>query len=262
MHDVGAGTNGVAPIRCAFSAASTRCGRVGYRAGRQHPIDHRAGCHALVQDPAPAWPHHFLIHNAGWVEYQALEAIEDDALERMLCLAAKTPVVGTGGVAGNARGGRWPHRHHRPIARCIRSTRSAVCPPMRWASWALGLVNVLALEGAEHGIVVNAVSPVAKTRMWGIDGEPTNCIRRRRAGRGLLASTRCQDGGGHCVQAMASSMLRLQEAEHCVLSAGSARGQRRQHRVGGPAVAGHRPRERGRAQLRAYPRQVPLPASR
>ena len=30
----------------------------------------------------------------------------------------------------------------------------------------VGIMNVLALEGAEHGIVVNAISPVAKTRMW------------------------------------------------------------------------------------------------
>jgi hypothetical protein len=29
-------------------------------------------------------------------------------------------------------------------------------------------MNILAAEGEEHRILVNAVSPVAKTRMWGV----------------------------------------------------------------------------------------------
>jgi NAD(P)-dependent dehydrogenase (short-subunit alcohol dehydrogenase family) len=36
----------------------------------------------------------------------------------------------------------------------------------------IGLMNVLALEGKEYGILVNAISPVAKTRMWNIQDEP------------------------------------------------------------------------------------------
>jgi NAD(P)-dependent dehydrogenase (short-subunit alcohol dehydrogenase family) len=36
----------------------------------------------------------------------------------------------------------------------------------------IGLMNVLAVEGKEHSILVNAISPVAKTRMWNVRDEP------------------------------------------------------------------------------------------
>jgi NAD(P)-dependent dehydrogenase (short-subunit alcohol dehydrogenase family) len=174
------------------------------------PIDHRAGCHALVQELLQAHGRiDFLIHNAGWVEYQMLEAIEDEALEQMLCL------VGRRRCGWRRRRGRRCARpavaassSRHPIARCIRSTHSAGCPRYAMGKLAaLGLVNVLALEGAEHGIVVNAVSPVAKTRMWGIEGEPDELHPEAVAqGVAYLASTRCQEGGGHCVPATGSSM--------------------------------------------------------
>lgn len=48
----------------------------------------------------------------------------------------------------------------------------------------LGIANILLREGAAHGILVNTISPVAKTRMWGVEGEPdelrpdAGCTRR------------------------------------------------------------------------------------
>lgn len=35
-------------------------------------------------------------------------------------------------------------------------------------------MNALSKKGAQAGIVVNALSPVAKTRIWGVTGEPEN----------------------------------------------------------------------------------------
>ena len=59
-----------------------------------------------------------------------------------------------------------------------------------------GLVNVLAEEGKRDGIIVNAVSPVAKTRMWGAEEEPDELLPSAVApGVAYLASAQCTEGG-------------------------------------------------------------------
>lgn len=220
MHDVGAGTDGrgADPQRILRSVEALQRQGLPVQAA-SGPIDHRAGCHALVQELLQAHGRiDFLIHNAGWVEYQALEAIEDEALEQMLCLAAKTPLW----LAQAA----WPAMRAAGGGRIVITTSDRALYPQyaqRGLSAyamgklaALGLVNVLAMEGAEHGIVVNAVSPVAKTRMWGIDGEPDELHPEAVAqGVAFLASTRCQDSGW-VLRASNGQFhaLRLQEAEH------------------------------------------------
>ena len=60
----------------------------------------------------------------------------------------------------------------------------------------LGIMNALSMEGAAHGILVNAVSPVAKTRMWGISGQPPDLTPEAVApGVIYLASADCHDSG-------------------------------------------------------------------
>ncbi|MGV2828040.1 hypothetical protein [Myxosarcina sp. GI1(2024)] len=49
----------------------------------------------------------------------------------------------------------------------------------------IGLMNVLAIEGKEHGILTNAICPVAKTRMWGVEDEPED-LRPDRVAPGVL----------------------------------------------------------------------------
>lgn len=160
----------------------------------------------------------FIIHNAGWVAYAGIEVVEDDALEQMLCLAAKTPLW----LAQAA----WPAMRAAGGGRIVLTTSDRALYP-QYAQRGLcgyamaklaaqGLVNVLALEGAEHGIVVNAVSPVAKTRMWGIDGEPDELHPEAVApGVAFLASTRCRQGGWTLRASNGQfHALRLQEAEH------------------------------------------------
>ncbi|MNE41235.1 putative short-chain type dehydrogenase/reductase [compost metagenome] len=60
----------------------------------------------------------------------------------------------------------------------------------------IGIMNALSMEGREHGILVNAVSPVAKTRMWGITQPPEN-LKPEWVTPGVLylASSLCQDTG-------------------------------------------------------------------
>ncbi len=220
MHDVGAGTDGrgADPQRILRSVEALQRQGLPVQAA-SGPIDHRSGCHALVQELLQVHGRiDFLIHNAGWVEYQPLEAIEDEALEQMLCLAAKTPLW----LAQAA----WPAMRAAGGGRIVITTSDRALYPQyaqRGLSAyamgklaALGLVNVLALEGAEHGIVVNAVSPVAKTRMWGIEGEPDELHPEAVAqGVAYLASTRCHEGGWTLRASNGQfHALRLQEAEH------------------------------------------------
>lgn len=220
MHDVGAGTDGrgADPQRILRSVEALQRQGLPVQAA-SGPIDHRSGCHALVQELLQVHGRiDFLIHNAGWVEYQPLEAIEDEALEQMLCLAAKTPLW----LAQAA----WPAMRAAGGGRIVITTSDRALYPQyaqRGLSAyamgklaALGLVNVLALEGAEHGIVVNAVSPVAKTRMWGIEGEPDELHPEAVAqGVAYLASTRCHVGGWTLRASNGQfHALRLQEAEH------------------------------------------------
>jgi NAD(P)-dependent dehydrogenase (short-subunit alcohol dehydrogenase family) len=220
MHDIGAGTDGrgADPQRIQRSVQALQGQGLPVQAAGGR-IDHRAGCHALVQEMLQQHGRiDFLIHNAGWVEYQALEDIEDDALEKMLCLAAKTPLW----LAQAA----WPAMRAAGGGRIVITTSDRALYPQyaqrglaAYATGklaALGLANVLALEGAGHGIVVNAVSPVAKTRMWGVDGEPDELHPETVAhGVAYLASQRCLQGGW-ALRASNGQFhaLRLQEAEH------------------------------------------------
>ncbi len=60
----------------------------------------------------------------------------------------------------------------------------------------VGIMNALSMEGQEHGILVNAISPVAKTRMWGIS-QPPEELKPEWVTPGVLylASALCHDTG-------------------------------------------------------------------
>ncbi|HDS1038960.1 TPA: SDR family oxidoreductase [Stenotrophomonas maltophilia] len=220
MHDIGAGVDGAGsdPQRIGQCTQALQAQGLSVEAASA-AIDQRERCHALVSDILQRHGRlDFLIHNAGWVAYQALEDIDDAELERMLCLAAKTPLW----LAQAA----WPAMRAAGGGRIVLTTSDRALYPQYaqrgLSAYAMaklaaqGLVNVLALEGAEHGIVVNAVSPVAKTRMWGIDGEPDELHPDTVAtGVAFLASTRCRDGGW-VLRASNGQFhaLRLQDAEH------------------------------------------------
>ncbi|MEG2803872.1 SDR family NAD(P)-dependent oxidoreductase [Stenotrophomonas sp.] len=200
MHDVGAGLDGTGhdPDRIARAVAELTAQGLDVHAAHGR-IDNRADCLALV---AAILQQHgrldFIIHNAGWVEYQPIEALEEDRFDAMMTLAAKTPLW----LAQAA----WPAMRQAGYGRIVLTTSDRALYPQYvqhgLAAYAaaklaaVGIVNVLAAEGAAHGIVVNAVSPVAKTRMWGVDGEPDELHPDAVApGVAFLASAACVDGG-------------------------------------------------------------------
>lgn len=200
LHDVGAHTDGSGHDPMAVAAAVDCLASNGLQAQGDHqPIDTRAACHALVQRIVRAHGRlDFVIHNAGWVEYQPIEELDEQHLDRMLAIAAKAPLW----LAQAA----WPVMRAAGGGRIVVTTSDRALYPQyvqqglasyaMGKSAALGLVNVLAAEGAPHNIVVNAVSPVAKTRMWGISGEPDELHPQSVApGVAFLASRQCSEGG-------------------------------------------------------------------
>ncbi|MGN7839217.1 SDR family NAD(P)-dependent oxidoreductase [Stenotrophomonas sp. 22385] len=200
MHDVGAGLdgNGQDPRRIDATVALLRGTGLDVHAAHA-AIDQRDGCRALIADIVARHGRiDFIIHNAGWVEYQQIDALEEDRFDHMMTIAAKAPLW----LAEAA----WPSMQANHHGRIVLTTSDRALYPQYvqkgLAAYAaakmaaVGIVNVLAAEGAPHNIMVNAISPVAKTRMWGVEGEPAELHPDAVApGVAFLASAACRDGG-------------------------------------------------------------------
>lgn len=139
-----------------------------------------------------------LIHNAGWVAYEPIADIREELVDRMLAIAVKAPLW----LAQAA----WPAMRAAGYGRIVVTTSDRALYPEHvqpgLAGYAaaklaaVGLVNVLAREGAADGIVVNAISPVARTRMWGETDEPDDLRPCDVApGAAFLVSEACVEGG-------------------------------------------------------------------
>lgn len=176
IHDVGANEDGTSQDPSVAESAAERLRSQGYEArAASGPIDSREGCRALIEETISAYGRlDILIHNAGWVGYQEIEELEPDFLARMTGLGVETPLW----LAQAA----WPAMKAQGYGRILLTTSDRAFYPeyvqVGLAAYAaakmatVGITNVLAHEGAPHGILVNAISPVAKTRMWGVEGEP------------------------------------------------------------------------------------------
>lgn len=162
-------------------------------------LDDEASCQQLVSLAIT----HFgaldiLIHNAGWVGYQSIEEQESDFLERALGINVRAPVW----LCKHA----WEHLKNSSSARVVLNTSDRAmyqqyAQPGLTAYAAskmaqVGIMNALSMEGAPHGILVNAISPVAKTRMWGVTQPPDN-LKPEWVAPGVLylASALCHDTG-------------------------------------------------------------------
>ncbi|WP_421568523.1 SDR family NAD(P)-dependent oxidoreductase [Stenotrophomonas sp. PD6] len=200
MQDVGAGLdgNGQDPRRIDAKVALLRGTGLDVHAAHT-AIDQRDGCRTLVNGIlAQHGRLDFIIHNAGWVEYQQIDVVEEDRFDRMMTIAAKAPLW-----LAEAAWSAMQSRHHGRIV--LTTSDRALYPEYvqkGLAAYAaakmaaVGIVNVLAAEGAPHGIMVNAISPVAKTRMWGVEGEPEELHPDAVApGVAFLASSACSEGG-------------------------------------------------------------------
>ncbi|WP_306119145.1 MULTISPECIES: SDR family NAD(P)-dependent oxidoreductase [unclassified Roseitalea] len=176
LHDVGADKDGRSLDASVAEAAAARLHAQGYDVrAASGPIDSREGCRALIEEAVSAYGRlDILIHNAGWVGYQEIEELQPDFLARMTALGVETPLW----LAQAA----WPYMKSRGYGRILLTTSDRALYPEHvqkgLAAYAaskmaiVGITNVLASEGEPHGILANAISPVAKTRMWSVDGEP------------------------------------------------------------------------------------------
>ena len=176
IHDTGADTDGVGQDPSVAEAAAERLRAQGFEvSAASGSIESQSECGALIKGALSAHGRlDILIHNAGWVGYQTIEELAPDFLARMMVLGVETPLW----LAQSA----WPAMKTKCYGRILLTTSCrALYPQYAQAGLAayaaakmatIGIANALAHEGGHHGILVNAISPVAKTRMWGVDGEP------------------------------------------------------------------------------------------
>lgn len=167
--------------------------------GHHGDLSKEQGCEQLVAMAIDVFGQlDILIHNAGWVGYQAIEEADATFIGRAVDINIYTPVW----LCKHA----WKHLKQSAAARVVltssdRAMYQQYAQPGLVAYAAgkmaqLGIMNALSMEGTEAGILVNAVSPVAKTRMWGVMGEPEN-LKPEWVTPGVvfLASQQCQDSG-------------------------------------------------------------------
>lgn len=189
----GANSGLIAEAACALKADEEH---LALHSGR---LDHEAGCKQLVGLAiAQFGALDILIHNAGWVGYQPIEEQDNDFLERAIGINVYAPIW----LSKHA----WAHLKQSSSARIVlntsdramyrRYTQPGLTAYAAGKMGQVGIMNALSMEGEPHGILVNAVSPVAKTRMWGIV-QPPDDLKPEWVAPGVLylASPLCQDTG-------------------------------------------------------------------
>lgn len=200
IQDIGADSEGKGadPVLAASAAKTLQLDGLNVQA-ITGDIGTRAGCHKLCQDVLKKYGRlDALIHNAGWVEHADIESIDEDDFDHMMDISAKAPLW----LAQAA----WPSMKAAGYGRIVMTTSCRALYPQYvqhgLATYAaakmaiVGIMNVLAAEGKEDNIIVNAISPVAKTRMWGVTGEPEELRASEvAAGVAYLASNACTQGG-------------------------------------------------------------------
>lgn len=200
ISDVGSDNLGAGTDASIVMDAARTLQSKGFRVvGHHGDLSTEQGCQQLVETAIKAFGQlDILIHNAGWVGYQSIEEADATFIGRAVDINIYTPVW----LCKHA----WKHLKKSAAARVVltssdRAMYQQYAQPGLTAYAAgkmaqLGIMNALSMEGAEAGILVNAVSPVAKTRMWGVKGEPEN-LKPEWVAPGVifLASQQCQDTG-------------------------------------------------------------------
>lgn len=200
ISDVGADTLGDGNDPGVIQAAAVALRAEGLQvASHAGDLSDEAGCRQLIECAIT----HFgqldiLIHNAGWVGYQSIEDADEAFIDRAMGINVYAPIW----LCKHA----WRYLKQSAAPRIVLTTSDRAmytqyAQPGLVAYSAgklaqLGIMNALSGEGAEAGILVNAISPVAKTRMWGVTGEPHDLKPEWvTPGVTFLASAVCQDSG-------------------------------------------------------------------
>lgn len=172
VHDAGVNKDGTGFDPNVAADAASRIREAGGVALPSNIIlDSRDNCRRLVETTRAKFGRlDILIHNAGWVAYQSVQELTPDFLQRAISINLEVPTW----LAQAA----FPIMKQQNYGRIVLTTSdraiyqqyalSGLAPYAMGKMAQIGLMNVLAVEGALHGIVVNAISPVAKTRMWNV----------------------------------------------------------------------------------------------
>jgi NAD(P)-dependent dehydrogenase (short-subunit alcohol dehydrogenase family) len=148
-----------------------------------------------------------LIHNAGWISFTPLEEMTPELLQRILNIQVAAPFWLSQAA--------FPIMQYQNYGRIVFTTSGRAMfledalPDLSGYAIGkmaqLGLMNALAVAGESHGIRVNAISPVAATRMFRSTVAPGTLRPEQVApGMAFLASSQCdlsgvvlQAGDGH-----------------------------------------------------------------
>jgi len=200
IHDAGVNKDGTGFDPNVAADAASRIQEAGGIAFPSNVIlDSRDNCQRLVETTLEKFGRlDILIHNAGWVAYQSVQELTPDFLQRAININLEAPTW----LAQAA----FPIMKRQNYGRIVLTTSdraiykqyalSGLAPYAMGKMAQIGLMNVLTVEGKEHGILVNAISPVAKTRMWNVQDEPED-LRPDQVAPGVLylASPECRESG-------------------------------------------------------------------
>ncbi|MFF5257858.1 SDR family NAD(P)-dependent oxidoreductase [Actinomadura viridis] len=194
VNDLGGAVDGSGSSGAAEEVAREIRGRGGVAVASTDSVATAEGGAALVRRAVEEFGQvDAVIHNAGILRDRTFGKMTDDDVTAVLDVHL--------GGAFNVLRPAWPHMVERRYGRIVLTTSSSgLLGTFGQSSYAaakaglVGLANVLALEGERHGILVNALSPTAATRMTeGLLGDLADRFDPRHvaAVAAYLASERC-----------------------------------------------------------------------
>lgn len=200
MQDSGANKEGVIVNPDAIYRATEQLNLTsGCAVAKNSDISSQMACQTLITDIIECYQRiDVIVHNAGWVGYQAIDEWDEATFDRMMSITTKSPLWLIQAA--------WPTMIEQQFGRIILTTSDRAIysqySQVGLVSYAaakmaiLGVMNILAQEGAPNNIRINAISPVAKTRMWGITEKP-NDLQPELVSPGILylASSLCNESG-------------------------------------------------------------------
>jgi NAD(P)-dependent dehydrogenase (short-subunit alcohol dehydrogenase family) len=198
VHDAGVARDGSGGDETVARAVADEIeARGGTAIAAAEDLAGRAGCEAAVARAVERFGRlDALVHNAGLVVFASIEDTTAEDWERM----ARVHVDAAFWLCRAA----WPVMRAQRYGRIVLTVSGVAMSAERamddLAAYSagkaaqFGLMNSLAVEGAQHGIRVNAVSPVASTRMTR-EPRPDRRPEQVAPAVAFLASDRCERSG-------------------------------------------------------------------
>ncbi len=162
-------------------------------------IESREGCQRVIDTTLTQFERlDILIHNAGWITFTALEDMTPELLRRILQIQVEAPFWLSQAA--------FPIMKQQQYGRIIFTTSGRAMflefalPTLTGYAIGkmaqLGLMNALAADGMSSGIYINAISPVAATRMFQ-SAVAAQELRPEQVAPGVafLASSQCNFSG-------------------------------------------------------------------